>query len=56
MGLFLEAITRSQDKAVELLGILYGDVLDDCLWAEKIIQSKNLQLAEIEAKGVSHCP
>ena len=41
---------------MELLGTLCGDVLEYNKWVEESIQSKNMQLADIEAQGVSHFP
>ena len=49
VGLLLEAIRRSKEKAVELLGTMCGDVLADQTWVEKIIHSTKLRLADIEA-------
>ena len=46
--LFLEAISRRQDKVVELFGTLCGDVLADRTWVEESIHSINLLLADIE--------
>ena len=37
VGLFLEAIIRTQEKAVDLLGILCGEVLVNWKWAEESI-------------------
>ena len=56
MGLFLEAIIRRQEKAVELLGTLCGDVLEYHKWVDESIQSTNMRLADIEVQGMSHFP
>ena len=48
VGLFLEAISRSQEKAVELLGMLCEDVSEDQKWVEESIHSTNMRLANIE--------
>ena len=53
VGLFLEAIIRRKEKAVELLETLCGNVSTDWVWAEESIESKNLLLADIEAQDVS---
>ena len=53
VGLFLKAIIRRQEKAVDLLGNLCRDVLADRVWVDESILSTNLQLAEIETQGVS---
>ena len=42
MWLLLKAIIRRQEKAVELLGTLCGDILVDQTWVEESIQSTNL--------------
>ena len=55
-SLFLEAISRRQKKEVELLGTLWGEISADWTWVEEIKHSTNLQLAYIEALGVSHFP
>ena len=54
VGLFPKAISRSQEKSVELLGTLCRNVLDDRTWVEESINSINLQLVAIEAQGVAH--
>ena len=55
-SLFLEAISRRQKKEVELLGTLCGEISADWTWVEESKHSTNLQLAYIEALGVSHFP
>ena len=52
--LFLKAVIRRQEKAVNLLVNLCRDVLAYWAWVDEIILSTNLQLADIEAQGVSH--
>ena len=54
VGLFLDAIIRRQEKELEILGMLYGDVLEDRTLVEDSIHSANLRLADIEAQGVYH--
>ena len=54
VGLLLEAVSRKQEKAVEILRTLCGDVLVDQIWVEESIHSRNLQLADIEVQGVSN--
>ena len=39
VGLFLDSIIRSQDKAVELLGTMCRDVPVDQAWVDEIILS-----------------
>ena len=56
VGLFPEAISTRQDKAVYLLGILCGDVLSYRAWVDDSIHSTNLRLVGIEAQGVSRFP
>ena len=56
VGLFLEVISRSQDKAVELLGTLRGDVSADWTWVDNSIHTTNLRLEDIEAQGMYHFP
>ena len=56
VGLFPEAISTRQDKAVYLLGILCGDVLSYRAWVDDSIHSTNLRFAYIEAYGVSKFP
>ena len=41
VGLFLETISRRQEKTVELFGTLYGDVFSDWMWVEESIHSTN---------------
>ena len=52
VGLFLEAIIWRQEKAVEILGDLCRDVLEDRAWVDESILSKNLKLADIESQDV----
>ena len=54
VGLVLEAISRRQEKAVELLVMLCGDVLTYRTWVEESIHSTDLRLAVIGAQGVSN--
>ena len=54
VGLLLEAVSRKQEKAVEILRTLCGDVLVDQIWVEESIHSRNLQLADIAVQGVSN--
>ena len=54
VGLFLKAIIRRQEKAVDLLGNLCRDVLADRVWVDESILSTNLRLSDIEAQGLSH--
>ena len=56
VGLFLKAVSRRQDKAVDLLGTLCRYFLVDRAWVDKSILSTNLRLADIEAQGMSHFP
>ena len=48
VGLFLEAIIRRQEKAVELLGMLCEDVSEDRMLVEESIHPTNLRLADID--------
>ena len=52
VGLFLDAIIRRQEKELEILGMLYGDVLEDRTLVEDSIHSANLRLVDIEFQGV----
>ena len=56
VGLFPKSISRSQEKAVELLGTLCRDVLVYCAWVDEIILSTSMPLSDIEAQGVYHFP
>ena len=56
VGLFLNDISSRQEKTAELLGNLCRDVLSDLAWVYERILYTNLQLADIEAQGVSHFP
>ena len=56
MGLLLGAISRRQEKAVEILGTPCGDVSEDRTWVEESIRSKNIHLEDIEAQDVSPFP
>ena len=56
VGWLLKAISRRQEKAVDLWGTLCRDVSSDQVWVDESILYTNLQLAEIEAQDVSHFP
>ena len=56
VGLFLKAISRRQEKEVNLLGTLCRGASEDRVWVDESILSTNLRLANIEAQGVSHFP
>ena len=56
MGLFLKAVSRSQEKAMDLLGTLCRDFLLYRVWVDESILSTNLRLADIESQVVSHFP
>ena len=56
MGLLLKDISRSQEKAVGLLGTLCRDVFAYRAWTNKSILSTHLHLEGIELQGVSQFP
>ena len=54
VGLFNEAIIRRQEKAMEILVTVCGDVSTDRTWMEESINFIKFGFADIEEQGVSH--